>query len=193
MPRTYQRKRPAASKERLEQALDGVRSGELSVRDAARSCGIVKQTIYNHLGKNSKTSKPDRRRVFDDKEEKIIADHCVALADCGVPITTLDLRNLAKMYLDRERRVEQRFRNNLPGEDWASSFMKRNNLKTRIATNISVKRNSITPSSIEAYFERLQRSLQDVPPQNILNYDETAFCDSPGSIKAIFRRGKFII
>lgn len=39
------------------------------------------------------------------------------------------------------------------------------------------------------YFQNLERSLKDVPKENILNYDETNLSDNPGTQKCLFRRG----
>lgn len=42
---------------------------------------------------------------------------------------------------------------------------------------------------INAYFTELENSLENVPPQNIINYDETNFSDDPGRQKVIVKRG----
>lgn len=42
---------------------------------------------------------------------------------------------------------------------------------------------------INEYFTELENSLENVPPQNIINYDETNFCDDPGRQKVIVKRG----
>ena len=39
------------------------------------------------------------------------------------------------------------------------------------------------------YFDNLKEVLEDVPPTNILNYDETNLSDDPGNEKLIFKRG----
>ncbi|KAJ8911226.1 hypothetical protein NQ315_014938 [Exocentrus adspersus] len=44
-------------------------------------------------------------------------------------------------------------------------------------------------NEVEEYFENLSRSLVNVPPQNILNFDESNLTDDPGAKKCIFRRG----
>ncbi|CAB4034515.1 jerky homolog-like [Paramuricea clavata] len=42
----------------------------------------------------------------------------------------------------------------------------------------------------ENYFENLSQVITNVPPENILNYDETNLSDDPGQEKLIFKRGK---
>ena len=42
---------------------------------------------------------------------------------------------------------------------------------------------------MKEYFEELTKSVEGVPPENILNYDETNLTDNPAAKKKIFRRG----
>ena len=39
------------------------------------------------------------------------------------------------------------------------------------------------------YFENLKDAIDDIPPENILNYNETNISDDPGTEKMIFERG----
>ena len=67
--------------------------------------------------------------------------------------------------------------------------MKRNNLTTRLCQNISRKHSHVSPEIIEKYFNNLAQTIDGVPPQNIMNYDETNLSDDPGKKKCLFRRG----
>lgn len=42
----------------------------------------------------------------------------------------------------------------------------------------------------EHYFENLGKISKDIPPENIVNYDETTIFDDPRQEKLIFKRGK---
>jgi hypothetical protein len=55
--------------------------------------------------------------------------------------------------------------------------------------NIRRSRAAVSPDVINCYFDELKKELKDVPPSNIVNYDETNVCDDPGRRKLIFRRG----
>ena len=79
--------------------------------------------------------------------------------------------------------------NNVPGWDWVQSFMKRNGLTQRMAGNIKVSRAKVDRETIKKYFENVEKALDGVPPENLVNYDETAMCDDPGKKRAIFKRG----
>lgn len=76
------------------------------------------------------------------------------------------------------------------GDDWAESFLFQHGLKTKKSQNIAPARAAVTVEMMTKYFENLENTIKNVPPENIFNYDETNFTDDPGSRKLIFRRGK---
>ena len=82
-----------------------------------------------------------------------------------------------------------KFTQNLPSEDWVRSFVKRNNLTSRLCQNITRKRSQVSPEIFETYFNNLAQTIDGVAPQNIMNYDETNLSDDPGEKKCLFRRG----
>lgn len=55
----------------------------------------------------------------------------------------------------------------------------------------NIKRSRAEKSSDEMieYFRNLKTSLEDVPIENILNYDETNLSDNPGTQRCLFKRG----
>lgn len=115
----------------------------------------------------------------------------VTCASWGYPMDTLDMRLIVKTYLDRRGVQEKRFKDNLPGQDWALSFLKRHNdvLAERICQNIRRARAAVSRDTINEYFNNLENSLEGVPPANIVNYDETNLTDALGRSKIITKRG----
>ena len=55
--------------------------------------------------------------------------------------------------------------------------------------NITPKRAGVSRDQVNNYFTNLETSLKDVPPSNIVNYDETNSTDDPCRKLCIFRRG----
>ena len=107
-----------------------------------------------------------------------MVDCLLLAATWGYPITTMELRLIVKQYLDKSKRVEHRFSNNLPGVDWCHSFLKRNHvLANRLTSNIKTSRAQVSPEIIESYFNNLKPTVKDVLPENIINYDETNLTD----------------
>lgn len=53
-------------------------------------------------------------------------------------------------------------------------------LSHRMCQNITPKRAGVSRDQVKKYFTNLKTSLKDVPPSNIVNYDETNLTDDPG-------------
>lgn len=71
-------------------------------------------------------------------------------------------------------------------------FLSRNKetLSQRLSQNIKRVRAKVSPSILNEYFDKLATTLEGVPAENILNYDETNFTDDPESKTVIVRRGQ---
>lgn len=61
-------------------------------------------------------------------------------------------------------------------------------MKTRLGGNIKHSRAAVSKTIINEFFENLEISLTGVPPQNIINYDETNFVEDPDLIKVLVRK-----
>ena len=92
-------------------------------------------------------------------------------------------------YLEGNGRLSI-FDNKLPGKKWAYSFIKRHKSKLayRVVQNIKPSRAEKTPDEMNEYFTNLQLSLEGVPSDNILNYDETNLTDDPGVPKVLIQK-----
>lgn len=71
-----------------------------------------------------------------------------------------------------------------------STFLTRHSdlLKPRLSKNIKRSRAAVSRTTINEYFNNLEINLENVPPQNIFNYDETNFIDDPGRSKVLVRK-----
>lgn len=80
----------------------------------------------------------------------------------GFPFDELDLRLLAKCYLDHSRIEMPQLRDNLPGTNWAKSFLKRHakSLSLRTASNISRKRAAVSKPILDEFFENAKDDLE---------------------------------
>ncbi|KAJ4428133.1 hypothetical protein ANN_24147 [Periplaneta americana] len=58
----------------------------------------------------------------------------------------------------------------------------------RQSQNIKRARAAVSPEIIDSYFEELSETLKDVPPEAIINYDETSMQDNPGKSKVNVHR-----
>lgn len=112
------------------------------------------------------------------------------MADWGVPLDRFYLRCITKAYLDNTNRNIPRFKNNMPGDDWAKSFIRRhsNNLTERYAMNVKRSRANVSRKTINDFFDNLSKETNLIPATNIFNFDETNLCDDPGKKKIIIKR-----
>ena len=56
------------------------------------------------------------------------------------------------------------FADNMPGDDFMNSFMLRNNLTQRLATNISHSRAAVSPEMVTEFFENAKEKLENMQP-----------------------------
>ncbi len=115
------------------------------------------------------------------------------MAKWGFPVSGLDLRLLAKSYLDQKgvKPSVSKFKWNFPGDDWVCRFLKhhREHLSQRTASNISRSRASVDPPAVTLYFDNLKETLQDVPAENIFNFNESNLTDDPGKRRVLCKWG----
>lgn len=177
------------NKEQLEKAIDDINKG-MSYRAASAKYEIHYSVLYRHC-KNPAIKAQGGQTVLSSTEEKILVQQLITCADWGYPLDYVDLRMVVKTYLDGRGKQISKFKENMPGVDFAYSFMKRHKdtLRTRICQNIKRSRAAISATDINNYFDHLYEELKDVPSSNIINYDETNLSDDPGRKKIITKRG----
>lgn len=154
-----------------------------------KTFGIPRRTLLDKLhGKHLRSPGCPTWLTID--EESSIVKVLIAAGDFGSPFTLLDLRIVVQMYLGANGRAAV-FDNKLPGKKLAYSFIKRHKseLTHRATHNIKRSRAEKNPEEMVSYFNNLQQSLEGIPKENILNYDETNLTDNPGVKKCLFRRG----
>ena len=178
------------SKNNLDNALRALQEG-MAVRDAEKTFNIPKSTLRQYF--LFKEMKPiGCPASLSEQEETAFVKHLIVVAEWGFPFSNLDLRLMVKGYLDQNNKRIKQFKDNIPGEDWGRSFLKRHSkdLSRRLCQNIKTSRADQSKEVFEKYFENLGEVLKDIPPSNILNSDETNLSDDPGQEKLIFKRGK---
>lgn len=192
MPRNYKPVKPKKKidPEAIKKAVADVTHG-LSLRVAAGKYDIHYSVLYRHFKKGNTIKKRGGQTALSEKEENTLVSRLIMCSDWGYPIDSWTLRILIKESLDREGRTVKKFKDNLPGRDFVYSFLSRHkaDLSLRLCQNIKRARASITPETINDYFDRLERELVDIPSSHIINYDETNLSDDPGRSKIITRRG----
>ena len=192
--RTYRRLvgsrnyRTAYTVNALNQAVQRVQSGKLSMLKASKKFKVPYGTLYNKCHALHTKKAGGQLRLSAAAEDQVVktVHH---LGEWKVPLDTFDVRCMVKNYLDRQGIQDQRFSNNLPGYDWLKSFLKRHNLTTRVVDNVKPRRAEVDADAIISFFDEWETSAGTVPPENLYNYDETNVCDDPGAKTVVCKRG----
>ena len=194
MPRTHKHALGARcykdySNEKLEECLREVKRGALTQRAAAEVFNIPRSTIKNKLA--GKHSKPvGRPPVLSYGEERLILQRVQLLCDYGFPATPQDVRHLIKSYLDTKNRTVLQFNDNLPSSDYMSFFLERHkDFTKRLTSNVKRARAEVDESVLREYINNLTSELEEIPPSNIRNFDETCLVNDPGKLQCIVKRG----
>nr|CAI5848409.1 unnamed protein product [Callosobruchus analis] len=167
MVRTYKRKLGARiykdyTNEVLDQALSKATEEGWSLQRASREYKIPYGTLNNKFHGRC-IRKNGGQTVFPMSEEKVFISAAITCGEWGFPLEAADLRQFAKNCLDSQGRNIAIFTNNLLGNDWIDD--------------------------IKNYFDNLRTTLQNIPPSNVFNFDETNVQDDPGNKKMLLRRG----
>lgn len=178
------------SEETLRKAVNAIKINGMSYKDAESLFNIPYRTLWNKVNERH-TEKVGGQPLLSELEERHLVDVLLAASEFGSPVTSLDLRHIVKRYLDRCGKRIPKLPDNFPGHDWVLNFIDRNKAKLtqRSCQNIKTVRAEKSEDELKNYFQNLEQSLNGVPPENCLNYDETNLTDDPGSTKCIFRRG----
>lgn len=189
------------SSEDLMLAVSAVKRG-MTLRAAEQKYKVKRETIRKHVvASKSKLAikepvsvKPHGgQTVFSKDEEIAIVKHVSKMAEWGIPISLFELRMIVKSYLSRQGRTVSKFKDgNMPGKDWAQSFMKRHSdkLSDRDVRNINPSRAQVSAEDVNRFFDNFEKGTEDIPPSNIINYDETNLSDDPGKARCIAKRGQ---
>ena len=135
----------------------------MSERKASLTFGIPRSTIQNKLnGKHFKNI--GGQITFAQQEEELFAIRIMKMCEWGFPVDIADLRMIVSVYLENQKHIIPKFRNNIPGDDWARNFMERWELRHRLVTNIRRKHAKVTKEQWEKYFQNIEKELEGIPP-----------------------------
>lgn len=195
MPRIYKQKRNGRRRctydpDVLCNAIRDVKEHGLSIRQSAKKNGVDKSKLSRAI-RRVQARPSGGQTSLSPEMENVLVNKFVTCSTWGYPLDTLDIRLFVKWHLDSSGLTVNRFNGNMPGPDWAESFLKRHahRLSNRFTSNIKRARAEISARVIHEYFDNIEDTLKDIPAGNIFNYDETNFSDSLGKKKCVVKRG----
>jgi len=182
------RKRATYSAEDMDQALDAVKNLHMPIREASRTFDVPKTTLSDILKGGRRID--GRKTELTEAEERLLVAHIKLLGTWGFPVSAMDLRMMVREYMDRRGIKSPRFKENMPTHRWVSRFLARHkDLTLRAANPIKRSRASVSREDVTGFIHNWEQVVAGVPPENIYNYDETAFRDDPGKTKVLVKKG----
>lgn len=193
MPSSYKRT-PGSRKYRdfsnktLNDAIRDIKINKLSFREAQDKYNIPKSTLQRKI-QNKNMKKVGGQTILTMEEENILCNAITLCSDWGFPLESGDIKNLVQGYLNNSGKQVKAWKNNRPGVNWYYGFIDRHkDLTIRLSENIKRYRAAVSRDMLNLYYDRLEETLKDIPPENILNYDESGFTDDPGKSKVVVRK-----
>lgn len=134
-------------KKKLEDAVNSVKSGQMNLLQAEIMFGIPRSTIRRK--KNGEHMGPvGHPTVYSPAEELGFVNVFKKLSDFGFPAGIRELKIIVQSYNHKQGKMISIFTDNLPGNDWVSSFLKRHpDLSQRMASNIKRSMDGTVASS----------------------------------------------
>lgn len=176
---TKEKKRANWTTEQLQAAINSLKSGNLSQREAAHRFNIPRRTLRNHLKSGVLNKKLGRSSLLSFEQEKQFSERIVRLCDIGMPLTPLLIRRSAYRFCV-ENNIEHPFNNTkgVAGKDWLYGFLKRDpHLSRRKAQLMNPARaQKLNKFIVEDHFTKLTKIFDEMNlhqnPQNLFNMDE---------------------
>lgn len=176
--------------EDLEKAVRLVLVDKCNIRKAAREAKIPRSTLQDHISKLKKDgnsmdvnlSKLGRKTALSAVEEKVLVNLLEIYAKCGHSFTVADVCNLVKEYLDSIPRKVEQFKNNRPGRDWATAFLKIRHPHLSSLCVVNAKsRADVCPEVLDSCVSERGEMLKAMNPASADNEDD--MCNDLGSLK----------
>lgn len=180
----------------LQKAIMEIKEG-LSIHKAAKLYTIPRGTLQNRLHNRTKKPSFGPSPVLTVEEEQKIIDWLIDNHSKGFPRRKHDVQTVVKEFLDASPR-ENPFSNNLPGDKWYRSFLRRHpTLSLRTPERITDASSKVSESDIRKWFDQIWtylagKDLLDIleDPKRIWNGDETNFLMCPKGGKVLAPKGK---
>lgn len=182
----------------LNDALNAIRRGDISILGASKKYGVPRATLQDKLSGRAPEGprKMGPPTILTTAEEEHLKKWCLDLAKCGFPIKIDELLNTVQKNLNEDKRVTP-FKDSRPGRKWFNAFLRRHpDLSIRESEGITKGRAIVTEETIRKWFSDLKTFLEEQnatdileDPSRIFNGDETSFSMCPKTGKVLAPKG----
>jgi hypothetical protein len=173
-------------------ALQSIRSGQMTQREAGRHFNIPESTIRSWRTKKVTSKRLGPPTALTANEESALVTWCIKMQDIAHCVSVLMLKTKVKQLTSGRT---SRFRAGMPGKKWWNFFSKRHpELVLRTPQGLDGKRAKyISPERCALFYSFLARTYEErsYSATHIWNMDETGVSASMdiGGAKVIARRG----
>ncbi|CAB1121401.1 unnamed protein product [Ectocarpus sp. CCAP 1310/34] len=180
--------------EQAQKAVDAVRSGEMSLRVAARTYGLPLASLHDRVkNKVAIDARVGPGTVLSKEEEDFVEDVLIYASRHFLLLGRRELRDAVRNICTDGRKVPWD-PDKGPGDSWLEGFMARHPGLSERATHIyeANRINEDGEPRLQAFYKAWAEYLEEtkLPPERILNTDETSSTpQGTKSGKAIVARG----
>lgn len=183
------------SEEDLQLAINAFKNG-MSKKEASKLYHIPRATIQFRLSNKFTKITHGPAPILSQPEEKTLIEWITESHKKGFPRRKEDIQVSVKAFLDENGRKTP-FKDNLPGNHWYESFLKRHpGLTERTAEAVTSSSAAISPQDLKKWFNGIMDYLKNKgydsilnDPTRIFNGDETCFLLGPKETKVIAPKG----
>ncbi|XP_071043034.1 tigger transposable element-derived protein 6-like [Parasteatoda tepidariorum] len=185
-----------------------IENENFSVRAAARAVDIPYSTLHCRLMKlknPAKVTHVGTLSYIPAEHENELAACLKCMARWGFPVTRKEIKVIVYDFVIKNKEGTTalavhlqkycHFKDDMPGEDWISSFMHKHNLSAKKPSILERSRfvASSNPFIIYEFYDLLEKELSSLniknKPSHIYNLDETAMFLDPSKTKAVGEKG----
>lgn len=182
----------------VQKAIDAVKCGSHSLRQAEKDYGVPRATIDRKMKGgplDQQTNSPGIIPYLNLEEESSIAVWAIECSKRGQPRTPLDIRFAAKRILENVPRKTP-FTHNIPSHHWYRDFQKRNPIvKSRKPEALSSASANVSEGDLRKWWFNIDLYLKENGYINIVqdasrifNTDESMFLFNPKPVKVLVER-----
>jgi hypothetical protein len=199
MVRNYKRKSDRATnytKAQLQHAVAEIQRGALNIYRAHKLYQIPKITLFYHVNgtRGQKSQSQGRPTCISREDERKLAEGLKTMEQWGFGLSRAKVLGLVGEFVTSNK-IKTPFKNNIPGDEWFSSFKQRHNLSIKKPQPVEYSRKKMTdPFVINEYFNILARTIAELnindKPEQVWNLDETSVSHDPKKTKVVGAKGK---
>lgn len=183
------------TEQNIQRAIEAIRSG-MPKKQAAMKFQVPRSTLQFRLSQKFVKSSNGPAPILTSREEEILIEYIEACHRKGFPRRKEDIQHSVREFLEEVPRKNP-FKNNMPGDGWYSSFLKRHpTLVNRTAEGVTAASSRVSENDILGWFNLIENYLREKnwfhilsDPSRIYNGDETNFQLCPKSKKVLAPRG----